>query len=213
LRALLGLIRPTGGTAMIDGLPYAEGLRGSSRPGTALLAGQAALSFLIAAVAYTVLTALGERVLARVSPWLAALVLVAPLAAVYILPFVPEPVRAGAFFFYAVSLLAQAAVGYRRGAGVPADASVHRRAARRGRQCRLLDRVSALPARRPRNQQGSRDRVTGLRPSMASRSARVSPLCRQADLDRGDQQRQAGQQHPIASARPMSNCTSPSLCT
>ena len=72
-----------------------------------------ALTVLIAATGYTVLVwLLGERLLDRIDPWLAAIVIVLPLALVGALPFVPKPVGVGADLYVAVSLLVQAAIGY-----------------------------------------------------------------------------------------------------
>ncbi|MGH7912075.1 MAG: DUF6410 domain-containing protein [Candidatus Dormibacteraceae bacterium] len=74
---------------------------------------QVPLTVLVAAIAYTILVwVLGERFLARVDPWLAALVLVLPLAIVGVLPWVPVPVAVGVDFYIALSLLVQAAIGY-----------------------------------------------------------------------------------------------------
>lgn len=87
------------------------------------LAVQAALAFGVITAAYMLLVwALGERLLARIGPWLAALVLVAPLAVMSVLPFMPEPAGIGADFYLAVSLLVQAVIGYGgcETAGIPA---------------------------------------------------------------------------------------------
>lgn len=70
-------------------------------------------TFLLAAAAYTILVwTLGERVLTRVDPWLAALALILPLAVVGMLPLVPMPVAVGVDYYVAVSLLVQAVIGY-----------------------------------------------------------------------------------------------------
>lgn len=75
--------------------------------------GELALAFAGVAVGYTVLVAmLGERLLARVNPWLAALLLVAPLAVLSTLPFVPVWVAEGALLYIGISLLVEAVVGY-----------------------------------------------------------------------------------------------------
>src|SRR5262245_48633675 len=55
------------------------------------------IAFALAAAGYTALVAvLGDRVLVRVDPWLGAIVLYAPLAAILTLPFVPGWADVGA---------------------------------------------------------------------------------------------------------------------
>lgn len=67
----------------------------------------------VAAAVYTAATwALGERFLARVDPWLAALALVVPLGVVSALPFLPRSISVGLDAYIAISLLAQAVIGY-----------------------------------------------------------------------------------------------------
>jgi len=79
-------------------------------PSAALL-GQVALAFLLTAVAYTTLAwVLGERLLARVDPWLAAIALVAP--ATLLLFFLPLSATVGYNLYIGVSLLVQAAIRY-----------------------------------------------------------------------------------------------------
>jgi hypothetical protein len=71
-----------------------------------------ALSFLAAAAFYTGLVwALGS-LLARIDPWLSAILVVLPLAVVSALPFVPEAVGIGGDAYVGVALLVQAAIGY-----------------------------------------------------------------------------------------------------
>ena len=78
---------------------------------TPALAGQVALAFLLTAVAYTTLTwLLGERLLARVDPWLAAIALVAP--ATLLLFFLPLSATVGYNLYIGVSLMVQAAIRY-----------------------------------------------------------------------------------------------------
>lgn len=55
---------------------------------------------------------LGERFLARADPWLAALALILPLAVVAALPFLPRAISVGLDAYIAISLLAQAVIGY-----------------------------------------------------------------------------------------------------
>ena len=72
-----------------------------------------AATVVVAAAAYTVGTwALGERFLARVDPWLAALALVLPLGLVAVLPFLPPGILVGLDAYIAISLLTQAVIGY-----------------------------------------------------------------------------------------------------
>ncbi|HKF75985.1 MAG TPA: DUF6410 domain-containing protein [Candidatus Dormibacteraeota bacterium] len=71
------------------------------------------IAFALAAAGYTALVAiLGDRVLVRVDPWLGAIVLYAPLAAILTLPFVPGWAAVGASLFIGVSLLVEAVIGY-----------------------------------------------------------------------------------------------------
>ena len=72
-----------------------------------------AATVVVAAAAYTLGTwALGERLPARVDPWLAALALVLPLGVVAVLPVTPPAVSVGLDAFIAISLLTQAVIGY-----------------------------------------------------------------------------------------------------
>lgn len=74
---------------------------------------QIAATVVVAAGAYTLATwAFGERFLARVDPWLAALALVLPLAVVSVLPFVPPAISVGLDAYVAISLLTQAVIRY-----------------------------------------------------------------------------------------------------
>jgi hypothetical protein len=72
---------------------------------------QVGLAFLVTAAGYTIVTGLlGQRVLARLNPWLAAIVLVAP--GTLLLFFLPLSAAVGYNLYIAVSLLVQAAIGY-----------------------------------------------------------------------------------------------------
>ena len=83
------------------------------RPVTGADLAAVAVAALATAAAYTVVIAIvGDRLLARLDPWLAALVVVAPLAVLFVLPFVPDAVTVGAFLYVAVSQFVQAAIGY-----------------------------------------------------------------------------------------------------
>lgn len=83
------------------------------RPVTAADLALVGFAAVVTAVVYTgVVAAVGERLLARVDPWLAALLLVVPLAVLFLLPFVPDWITVGAFLFIAVSQFVQAAIGY-----------------------------------------------------------------------------------------------------
>src|SRR5215472_7989496 len=85
--------------------------------------GLLAIVFVLAAAGYTALVAvLGERVLGRVDPWLGAIILYAPLAAILTLPFVPGWAAVGASLYIGVSLLVEAVIGYGgcEIAGIPA---------------------------------------------------------------------------------------------
>jgi hypothetical protein len=75
--------------------------------------GLVVLAFSVASSGYTALVALlGERILIRIDPWLGAIVLYAPLAAILSLPFVPGWAALGASLYIGVSLLLEAAIGY-----------------------------------------------------------------------------------------------------
>ena len=77
------------------------------------LLGLLAMVFTLAAAGYTALVAvLGERVLTRVDPWLAAVILYAPLAVILTLPFVPAWAAVGAGLYIGVSLVVEAVIGY-----------------------------------------------------------------------------------------------------
>ena len=83
------------------------------RPVTAADLGQVALATAAVAAVYTIVMAtVGERLVARMDPWLAALALVLPLAIVFLLPFVPDAITVGAFTYIAISQFVQAAIGY-----------------------------------------------------------------------------------------------------
>lgn len=72
-----------------------------------------AATVVVAAAVYTVgIGVLAERFLARADPWLAALIVVLPLAVVAVLPFLPPSIPVGLDAFVALSLLTQAAIGY-----------------------------------------------------------------------------------------------------
>lgn len=88
----------------------AAGLMGTLTPlGLVVMA----LTFVIASIAYTLLVAaLGPRLLSRIDPWLAAIVVVLPLAVVFAFPGVPAPITVGLFGYIGVSQLVQAAIGY-----------------------------------------------------------------------------------------------------
>jgi len=75
--------------------------------------GLVVFAFALAAGGYTALVALlGDRVLARIDPWLGAIVLYGPLAAILTLPFVPGWAAVGASLYIGVSLLVEAVIGY-----------------------------------------------------------------------------------------------------
>jgi len=79
--------------------------------------------FALAAAGYTLLVSvLGERVLVRTDPWLGAIVLYAPLAAIVSLPFAPGWTAVGASLYIGVSLVVEAIIGYGgcEIAGIPA---------------------------------------------------------------------------------------------
>lgn len=74
---------------------------------------QIGLAATAAAIVYTlVVAALGQRLLAQIDPWLAALILIIPLAVLFVLPFVPDSITVGAFLYIAMSQFVQAAIGY-----------------------------------------------------------------------------------------------------
>ncbi len=75
--------------------------------------GQVALVFALVAAGYTALVAvLGQRLLVHVDPWLAAILLYAPLALILALPFVPGWAAVGASLYIGVSLVVEAVIGY-----------------------------------------------------------------------------------------------------
>jgi Family of unknown function (DUF6410) len=83
------------------------------RPVTATDLVQTGFAALVTAIVYTIaVAAVGRPLLARIDPWLAALLLVLPLAILFLLPFVPDWVTVGAFLFIAISQFVQAAIGY-----------------------------------------------------------------------------------------------------
>ncbi len=83
------------------------------RPATGADLIQIAVAPAVTAAVYTlVVAAFGQQLLARIDPWLAALLLVLPLAVLFLLPFVPDWITVGAFLFIAVSQFVQAAIGY-----------------------------------------------------------------------------------------------------
>jgi hypothetical protein len=94
-------------------LAAAGGIARLSIPISAFEAGGIVLAFLVAAGAYTVgIWLLGDRLLQRLDPWLAAMILVAPLALPFVLPMVPDPVAIGLFLYIGASQLVQAVIGY-----------------------------------------------------------------------------------------------------
>jgi hypothetical protein len=75
--------------------------------------GQLALVFSLVAVGYTALVAaLGDRLLVRVDPWMAAILLYGPLALILALPMVPGWAAAGASLYIGVSFAVEAVIGY-----------------------------------------------------------------------------------------------------
>lgn len=94
-------------------LAAAAGIARLSAPISVLEAGEIVLASLVATGAYTVgIWLLGDRLLRRVDPWLAATVLVAPLAVPFVLPFVPDPVTIGLFVYIGASQVVQAVTAY-----------------------------------------------------------------------------------------------------
>lgn len=90
--------------AAASATPHLGGLSGP-------VLGQVGLAFLITAAAYTALAwVAGDRLLARVDPWLAAIVLVAP--GTLLLFFLPLTASVGFNLYIAVSLLVQALIRY-----------------------------------------------------------------------------------------------------
>ena len=93
-------------------LAAAVGIARLSAPISAFEGGEIVLAFLAAAGAYTLgIWLLGDRLLQRLDPWLAAMVLVAPLALPFVLPMVPDPVTIGLFLYIGASQLVQAVIG------------------------------------------------------------------------------------------------------
>jgi|SRR5690242_12227229 uncharacterized protein DUF6410 len=83
------------------------------RPITPADLAQVGLAAAVTAAVYTVAVAtLGQQLLPRIDPWLAALLLVLPLAVLFLLPFTPDWITVGAFLFIAISQFVQAAIGY-----------------------------------------------------------------------------------------------------
>ncbi|MDR0358535.1 MAG: hypothetical protein LBJ87_03595 [bacterium] len=94
-------------------LAAAAGIARLSAPFSALEGGGIVLAFLVAAGAYTLgIWLLGDRLLRGADPWLAAMVLVAPLAVPFVLPFVPDSVTIGLFLYVGGSQLVQAVIAY-----------------------------------------------------------------------------------------------------
>jgi hypothetical protein len=94
-------------------LAAAVGIARLMGPITVWSLGQVLVALIGTALAYTIaIGALGPRVLGRIDPWLAAIAVVLPLAVLFALPFVPDPVLAGAFLYIAISQLIQAVIGY-----------------------------------------------------------------------------------------------------
>src|SRR5919197_1089890 len=92
-------------------LAAAAGIARLSAPISPVDAVGVVLAFLVTASAYTGgIWLLGDRLLPRLDPWLTALVLVAPLGVLFVVPMVPDPVMIGAFLYIAVSQLVQAAI-------------------------------------------------------------------------------------------------------
>ncbi len=104
------LVRVLAGLLNLAGAVSIASLMGPLSP---ILLGQAALAFVLIAVAYTGLVGLvGPRFLDRIDPWVSAILMVAPLAVLFALPFVPDPVTVGAFLYVGISQFVQAAIGY-----------------------------------------------------------------------------------------------------
>lgn len=83
------------------------------RPVTVADLGEVAVATVAVAAAYTIVMAtFGERLIARMDPWVAALALVLPLAILFLLPFVPDAITVGAFTYIAISQFVQAAIRY-----------------------------------------------------------------------------------------------------
>jgi hypothetical protein len=101
VRILAGLLLVL---AALSAVPRLGGL-------TQALLGEIALAFVVTTAAYTILAwVLGDRLLARVDPWLAAITLVAP--ATLLLFFLPLSATVGYNLYIGVSLLVQAAIRY-----------------------------------------------------------------------------------------------------
>lgn len=84
-----------------------------SGPVTISAVERAAVAFVVVAAIYTAAVALvGPRLFGRLDPWLTALVLVVPLAVLFAVPGMPDPVTIGAFGFLVISQFVQAAIGY-----------------------------------------------------------------------------------------------------
>jgi hypothetical protein len=82
-------------------------------PLAAVVVAQMAMAAIVMAVAYSLLVgALGDKLLGRVDPWLAAILVVVPLAVLFAFPFVPDSITVGAFLFIAASQFVQAGIGY-----------------------------------------------------------------------------------------------------
>jgi hypothetical protein len=80
-------------------------------PISAPVLGQIALTLALTAAAYTVVVwALGDRLLARVDPWLAAIVLIGP--STLLLFFLPLQATVGFNLYIGISLLVQAVIRY-----------------------------------------------------------------------------------------------------
>lgn len=94
-------------------LAAAAAVGSAAGPISAHLLWQAGLAFAVTALAYTaVVAAVGPRLFGRIDPWVTAIVVVLPLAVLFALPGVPDPVTVGAFAFIGISQLVQAVIGY-----------------------------------------------------------------------------------------------------
>jgi hypothetical protein len=75
--------------------------------------GELAIAGVGIAILYTAAVALlGDRLLARLDPWLAAIVLVGPPAVLYFVPSTPGWVILGFFLYVGISLMVQAGLNY-----------------------------------------------------------------------------------------------------
>lgn len=103
------VVRGLAGSLNLAAAASVASLMGTMTPS---VVGEVVIALIGAAVAYTAVVGAGGRFLRRVDPWLAAIILVAPLAVLFALPFVPDPVTVGVFLYIAISQFVQAAIGY-----------------------------------------------------------------------------------------------------